>query len=183
MDCDELIDELLEQQGTEGDPPAATTDAVVVADPQQEEPVQQHRERLAAMTAMTKPLGSAALQLYAGWRPSLPKTSQGLSLTSRATRLSDTRFSVLPAESRCRGQRSGCSRPPGDQRLEVGVAEADGIAVPAVEVLNVEAEEIASEPEAGRLREVGTVRQEIMDDLSVGLTAHPLQVGDIVAVA
>ena len=51
--------------------------------------------------AMTKTLGSAALQLYAGWRPcfSQSKTSQGLSQTSRATCLSDTRLAVLPESS------------------------------------------------------------------------------------
>ena len=42
-------------------------------------------------------------------------------------------------------------------RVEIGVAEADGIAAPAIEVLEVEmgivlAEEIAPEPEAGRRR-------------------------------
>ena len=50
MDCDELIDELLQQRGAEWAPPASTPDAVV-ADPQQEERVQQHRERLAALAA------------------------------------------------------------------------------------------------------------------------------------
>ena len=81
-------------------------------------------------------------------------------------------------ESRCRGQRSECSRPPGGRRPSGGSwgVEADGIAAPAVEVLEVEAgvaltEEIASEPEAGRRREVGTVRQEVVADLGVGLTS------------
>ena len=72
--------------------------------------------------------------------------------------------------------------------MEVGVAEAEGVAAPAVEVLEVEAgvapaEKVAPEPEAGRRWEVGTVRQEVVDDLGVCLTAHPLQVGDVVAVA
>ena len=72
--------------------------------------------------------------------------------------------------------------------MEVGVAEADGVAAPAFEVLEVEAgvapaEEVAPESVAGRRREVGTVGQEVVDDLGVGLTAHPLQVGDVVAVA
>ena len=68
------------------------------------------------------------------------------------------------------------------------MAEADGIAAPAIEVLEVEmgiahAEEIAPEPEAGRRRETRAFRQEVVDDLGVGLTAHPLQVGNVVAVA
>ena len=52
-------------------------------------------------TAMTKTLGSAALQLYAGWylcfSQSRPKTNQGLLLTSRATRLTGTHLAVPPA--------------------------------------------------------------------------------------
>ena len=73
-------------------------------------------------------------------------------------------------------------------RVEVGEVEADGIAAPVIEVVEVEmgialAEEIASEPEAGRHRETRAFRQEVLDDLGVGLTAHPLQVGNIVAVA
>ena len=76
----------------------------------------------------------------------------------------------------------------GGHRVEVGVAEADGVAAPAVEVFKVEAgvapsEDVAPEPEAHRRREVGTVRQEVVDDLGVGLTAYPLQMGDVVAVA
>ena len=72
--------------------------------------------------------------------------------------------------------------------VEVGVAEADGIAAPAIEVLEVEtgialAEEIAPEPEAGRRRETRAFHQEVVDDLGVGLTTHPLQVGNVVAVA
>ena len=51
--------------------------------------------------AMTKTLGSAALQLYAGWylcfSQSRPKTNQGLLLTSRATRLTGTHLAVPPA--------------------------------------------------------------------------------------
>ena len=44
--------------------------------------------------------------------------------------------------------------------VEVGVAEADGIAVPAIEVLEVAlTEEITPEPEAGRRSEDGAVRQ------------------------
>ena len=51
--------------------------------------------------AMTKTLGSAALQIYAGPWPcfSQSKTCQGLPQTSRATRLSGTRLAVLPASS------------------------------------------------------------------------------------
>ena len=48
--------------------------------------------------AMTKTLGSAALQLYAWWylcfSRSRPKTNQGLLLTSRATRLLGTHLAV-----------------------------------------------------------------------------------------
>ena len=63
-------------------------------------------------------------------------------------------------------------------RVEVGVAEADGIAEAAIEVLEVEtgialAEEIAPKPEAGRRREARAVRQEAVNDLGVGLTTHP----------
>ena len=91
-------------------------------------------------------------------------------------------------ESRSQGRRSGCSRPPGGSAAMGWMAEADGVAAPAVELLKVEAgvapaEEVAPEPEASRRREVGTVRQEVVDDLGLSLTAHPLQVGDVVAVA
>ena len=58
------------------------------------------------------------------------------------------------------------------------MAEADGIAEAAIEVLEVEtgialAEKIAPEPEAGRRREARAVRQEAANDLGVGLTTHP----------
>ena len=145
MDCGELIDKLMivaDPQGAgaglaEGAPPAAAPAAA----PEEEERVQKHRERLAAIAAggqagqyglvvrgktftadqidtldnteiekmyaryearlgaaMTKTMGSAALQIYAG-KVSQSKTCQGLSQTSRATRLSDTRLAVLPASS------------------------------------------------------------------------------------
>ena len=72
--------------------------------------------------------------------------------------------------------------------MEVGVAEADGIAAPAIEVLEVETgitltEEIAPEPKADHHRETRAFRQEVVDDLGVGLTTHLLQVGNVVAVA
>ena len=81
-----------------------------------------------------------------------------------------------------------CSRSPEGQQSSGGVAEADGIAAPAIEVLEVEtdialAEKIAPDPEADRRRETRAFRQEVLDDLGVGLTAHPLQVGNVVAVA
>ena len=151
MDCDELIDELMsiadpqgQRQGAglaKGAPPAnapaATPDA-----PQEDERVQNHRKRLAAIpaggqagqyglvvrgkaftgdqidaldnseieklyaryearlgAAMTKTLGSAALQLFMrGSRPcfSRSKTSQGSSPTSREIPLSDTRLAAPP---------------------------------------------------------------------------------------
>ena len=70
----------------------------------------------------------------------------------------------------------GDDRKTSSHRVEVGVAEDDGIAAPAIEVLEVEtgiaiAEEIAPEPEAG-----------CQGILGVGLTAHPHQVGNVVAV-
>ena len=71
-------------------------------------------------------------------------------------------------------------------RVEVGVAEADGIAASAIEVLEFEialAEEITSEPETGCHQETRPFRQEVVDVLGVGLTAHPLQVGNVIAVA
>ena len=63
-------------------------------------------------------------------------------------------------------------------RVEVGVAEADGIAETAIEVLEVEtgialAKEIAAEPEAGRRQEAMAVHQVAVNDLGVGLTTHP----------
>ena len=72
-------------------------------------------------------------------------------------------------------------------RVEVGVAGADGIAEAAIKVLEVEtgialAEEIAPEPKAGRRPEARAFRQEVVDD-GIGLTTHPLQVGNVVAVA
>ena len=76
----------------------------------------------------------------------------------------------------------------GGHRVEVGVAEADGVAAPAVEMLEDEAgvacaEEVAPDPEADRRREARPVSQKVVDDLGVGLTARPLQAGDIVAVS
>ena len=55
------------------------------------------------LAVMTKTLGSAALQLYAGvasmFSQSRPKTSQCLLLTSRQTRLSGMHLAVLPESS------------------------------------------------------------------------------------
>ena len=73
-------------------------------------------------------------------------------------------------------------------RMEVGVAEADGVAAYAVEMLEdgagaACAEEAAPEPEADRRREARAVNKKVVNDLGVGLTAHPLQAGDIVAVS
>ena len=68
------------------------------------------------------------------------------------------------------------------------MAETNGISASATEVLEVEtgialAEEIAPEPEASRRRETRAFRYEVVDHLGVGLTTHPLQVGNVVAVA
>ena len=68
------------------------------------------------------------------------------------------------------------------------MAEADGIAAPAIEMLEDEAgvacaEEVAPEPEADRRREARAVSQKVVDDLGVGLTANPLQVGNVVDAA
>ena len=64
------------------------------------------------------------------------------------------------------------------------MAEADGIAAPAIEVIEVEtgivlAEEIAPEPEAGRRWETRAFRQKVVDDLGVGFTTYPFQVGNV----
>ena len=76
----------------------------------------------------------------------------------------------------------------GRHQVEVRVAEADLVAAPAVEMLEDQAgvacaEEVAPEPEADRRLEARAVSQKVVDDLGIGLTAHPLQTGDIVAVS
>ena len=66
------------------------------------------------------------------------------------------------------------SRRVGNHLVEVGVAEADGIAVPAVKVFKVQADVvlIALELETGRRREVWNPRQEVADNLSKGLVTN-----------